>query len=109
MDAVEAESEIVGERIRDKKVRGRKVFDQRVVGKEEEKRGALRMSIQTSERDPKKGETLTSWIAAWTKLTNHCGNFTFLMTARIQAWSIESKALAVSRKKTKRSLRPRRT
>jgi len=39
MDAVEAEGEIVGERIRDKKVRGGKVFDQRVVGKEEEKRG----------------------------------------------------------------------
>jgi hypothetical protein len=48
MYVVEAKSEIVCERIRDKKVRGRKVFDQRVVGEEEEKRREGAALLDTS-------------------------------------------------------------
>jgi hypothetical protein len=58
----------------------------------------LRMSIQTVKPPPKKGATLTEEREPLTKFVNQEGKPTFFRTWRIQLWSMESKAFAVSRR-----------
>lgn len=58
------------------------------------------MSIELVGVSPKKGETLTSVSEQRTNLLNQVGKAALCRTSWIQSWSIESNALAVSRRKT---------
>ena len=63
----------------------------------------LSISIQVEVSRPKKGETLTLLRAPRTKRESHRGKPTRLRIKWIQLWSIESNALAVSKRKRRRS------
>src|SRR3954452_8768025 len=60
----------------------------------------LSIGIRHDGGPPKKGATLTSWRELRTKRSSQSGKAAFWRTLRIQVWSIESKALAVSSKNT---------